>query len=361
MAHVAESILPGHDRRGTTRGGAELDRHLPDGVNHTTPHVERAKLGRRCGLGGHCGLVCTNAHGRRRPFQGGEVGGGDIANVHEVPALGTVFKYARGLSPLKRRPKQRRDARVRRVLRHPGAVDVVVAQRSDPCAGRPGPRRGEVFLAEFAARVHVARIDGVLLRDQHRRQRRAGRLIDGVKSARVEVGRTARRGPGKPVRALIAALPVDNHRRRQNQTTDARARHRGQKYRGPDLVAVDVVRRIGEVDTKADLRGLMADDVDAIEGRSTGGGIGDVADQQLDPRVDRRWASVHIGAQRVEHPHAVAAFERSGDDGAADETGSAGHEHVRSELVRGEQRGRRAHRVAVPAAGRFSGGNSNSG
>ena len=84
-----------------------------------------------------------------------EVGPRDVGDVHEVAGLAAVLEDLRRLAALERGAEQRRDAGVRGVPRHPGAVDVVVAQRHRRGAGLAHPRRGVVLLGDLAGGVDV--------------------------------------------------------------------------------------------------------------------------------------------------------------------------------------------------------------
>ena len=77
---------------------------------------------------------------------------------------------------------------------------------------------------------------------------------------------------------------------------------------------------VGATDAEADLRRLVADGVDALQGAGDRLGIADVADEPLGPGRDRA-----VGAE-VEDAHGLAAREQGVDDVGADEPGSAGDE-----------------------------------
>ena len=73
--------------------------------------------------------------------QGEHVRPGDVGHVHEVAQLAAVLEHRRCLAAPVGAAEQARNAGVRRVLRHPGAVHVVVPERRGGAAGvLPGVR-----------------------------------------------------------------------------------------------------------------------------------------------------------------------------------------------------------------------------
>ena len=70
-----------------------------------------------------------------------------------------------------------------------------------------------------------------------------------LEDAGVEVGARARQRVDRAVfGAVVAALPVDDHRRRQHQPSAARGEHLGEQHRGAVVVVAAVGRRVGGVD-----------------------------------------------------------------------------------------------------------------
>ncbi len=91
----------------------------------------------------------------------------------------------------------------------------------------------------------------------------------------------------------------------------------------PRSLELHVVGRVVEVDAEPDLRGLVHDDVDPVHGPIGRRTIAHVADHQVDGGIHLRGSAVHVGAQRVEHPHVGAAGQQVAHDRAADESGTA--------------------------------------
>ena len=84
VSHVSESV-PAHDlRRRPVHRLGERDRHVSHGVRIAAGDID-----------------CRRQ--RRLGRQGGDVGGRDVADVHEVAPLATVLEHPGRLAPLERR------------------------------------------------------------------------------------------------------------------------------------------------------------------------------------------------------------------------------------------------------------------
>ncbi len=109
--------------------------------------------------------------------------------------------------------------------------------------------------------------------------------------------------------------------------------HAREHVRGAGVVRRDVVGGVLEVDTEADLRRLVADDVDALECRFERGAVADVAVHERQALLlvgadDLGGVAVHVVAQRVEDADLVALGEGAADDRGADEARAAGDEQA---------------------------------
>ena len=154
VAHVAEPVVPGDDRRGPFSAWASA-RAMSPTVRGVPEPTLKARTPDTCCLAGE--------HGRGR----------DVAHMHEVAALSAVLEHLRRFAAPQRRGEDRRHARIGRVARHAGAVDVVIAHRRDRAAGDARPVAGVELLRHLAARIGVARIERRVLADQRGRERRA--------------------------------------------------------------------------------------------------------------------------------------------------------------------------------------------
>ena len=164
------------------------------------------------------------------------VGPGHVGDVHEVAHLRAVLEDPRRLAALERRAEHRGDAGVRRVLRHPRPVDVVVAQRDRRRAGLPRPRGGVVLLRDLAGGVAAARVEPGVLVDQLPVQRATavgtGAVeLPGLQGRRPRVAPAAGgRAPGRrsgPRRRRPSTRPAPAGRRRPRSSWPAARRWPG--------------------------------------------------------------------------------------------------------------------------------------
>jgi hypothetical protein len=142
----------------------------------------------------------------------------------------------------------------------------------------------------------------------------------------IQVGAGARqRVDGPVVGAVVAALAVDHHRRRQHQTLAAGGEHLGEQHRGAVVVVAGVGRRVGGIDARADDGGLVAHHVDAREQRRQGGRVADV--EHL--AVGRRFGAGAVRGRehRVDGDHVVAGVAQSGPHPGPDEARRAGQQN----------------------------------
>ena len=197
---------------------------------------------------------------------GREVGRGDVVDVHEVAHLPAVLEDPRRLAALERRAEHRGHPGVRRVPRHPRAVDVVVAQRDHepPPACAPRPRRSAPARPCWRRSGCAGRAG----RPRRPAPSRAAPPQTGQWFSKSPASRsTGARGGGtcRPVLgAGVAALAVDHHRRRQHQPVDAGVVHRRRaapRCRRSLWEAYD--GQVGDADPGPDQRRLVADHVDA--------------------------------------------------------------------------------------------------
>ena len=163
-----------------------------------------------------------------------------------------------------------------------------------------GVGRAEAFLGELRRGVHVARVEPVIL--GHRlgvewpAAARARRLV----APGVEVGDGARAGTDHAVGdAAVPALAVDDHARRQHDAPgEAALVQRAQQARRAAVVARHVLVDVGEVDAEADLGGLVAHGVDAVEDADPRAGVADVGPAVL--RRRREVGRLAVVRRRVE-------------------------------------------------------------
>jgi hypothetical protein len=95
------------------------------------------------------------------------------------------------------------------------------------------------------------------------------------------------------------------------------SREGAQQHRGAEIIVGGVVDDVEEVDAEADHPGLVADVVDAAQGRCDGLGIPDVG-----------------ALSRVEHARVVPGGVERLDDVRADEAGASGDEDEHRRSVR---------------------------
>ncbi len=182
----------------------------------------------------------------------------------------------RGGSPRERAAKDAGDARVRRVVRHSGTVDIVIAQRC--CANLVVLARecaAEMFLVELGRGVDVAGVDGGGLGHGDRRERRAAHGARWLEVALFQCAdRAFARAHGAVFRARIRAFAVHDHAAREDEPArEPRVVQRAQQHRRPEVVVRDVLGDVAEVDAEADHGGLMADGIDAADGLGDERGI----------------------------------------------------------------------------------------
>src|SRR5271165_3825635 len=139
MAHIAAAVLAGNNRRhrGISRF-AQLRRDLHDGNRLSGADIR----------GGEPAAV--NGHRRH-------VGRRDVVDVYEVPHLAAVFENLWPFTVFECRAEDRGDPGIRRVARHVGAVDVVIAQRGHRPARRLRPGQRVMLLRGLAGGVQAAR------------------------------------------------------------------------------------------------------------------------------------------------------------------------------------------------------------
>jgi hypothetical protein len=122
-------------------------------------------------------------------------------------------------------------------------------------------------------------------------------------------------------------LAVHDHRRRQDQTSDAGRGHGAQQDRRAEVVVGDEVGQVAEVDAETDHRGLVQHRVDARQAAGHQGAVADVTGDELYPRVRWRWVPRPGRRQeRVECADLDAFVEQRGADGGADEACPSGDE-----------------------------------
>ncbi len=321
---IAEPVLTGYLRLRPAERAGELGRQFADAARGAAGDVERPERS-CCWVGG--------------PRRGCDVRLRHVADMNEITELPTVLEDLRYLPAGQRRTEDRGDPGVGGVDRHPGAIDVVVAQRGDGPARHPCPRRRKVLLHELGRRVHVARIRRSILADQAGQQGRAAVRAARLEPASRQISHQPRARTPRPVqRALVTPLAVDHHRGCEHKPPYARCRHLGQQHRGAEIISAHILRSVGEAGTEADHRRLMADEVDAPKRRCdgfriahiradevprAGGGLVGWGGRTARPRLVR-------GDQRAEHiepGHRVTFGGKGVHDVRADETRSAGNQY----------------------------------
>ncbi|GAB3898907.1 hypothetical protein GCM10027612_57920 [Microbispora bryophytorum subsp. camponoti] len=170
-----------------------------------------------------------------------------------------------------------------------------------------------MLLGELARGVRVAWIGRDVLVHGPRRQRPPAARAHRLEPPRGQVLLVPGAGAHAAVlRAVVDALAVDHHGRRQDQPGDPAPRHRGEQHRGPERVDRHVVGEVLDVDAEADLGRLVHDGVGAVQG---------ALDGVLVPHVTG--SDVRAAAQ-VEAPHLVPGVAQQPGDVSPDETGRAG-------------------------------------
>ncbi len=112
----------------------------------------------------------------------------DVADVHEVAGLASVLEDLGRVPRCERAAKHARNSRVRRVARHPGAVDVVVPQRGDAHTRVfAGEAPTQMLLMELRRRVDVARVDGRTLGHRQWYERRTAPRTRRFETTRTEI------------------------------------------------------------------------------------------------------------------------------------------------------------------------------
>jgi len=242
-------------------------------------------------------LATLKAPGTASGGQRQDVRAGDVAHVDEVAQLPAVLEHAWGAPGRERAREDRRDAGVRRVPRHPGSVDVVVAQRRHGHPGLAAERRREMLLVKLRRGVDVARVAGRILGDAARLKRRAALRAGRFEATRGEVYLAPRRRHDEAVLGTrVASLAVDDHARREHEpAAEARACKLAQQDGGSEVVVGGVVGDVADVGPEADHRGLVANMIDAVQRGRDGGAVAHVAVDELG-----------VGSEVVGSPTAVS-------------------------------------------------------
>ena len=171
-----------------------------------------------------------------------------------------------------------------------------------------------MLLGQLGGGVHGAGVGGSVLADRPGGQRPPARRAQRFEAARVQVGDGPRARPHHAVeRALVPALPVHDHRAREDEPPYAGSGHGGEQDGGPEVVAGDVLRRVGDAVAEPDHGRLVTDGVDAREGTGDGRGV------------------AHIGAgilPDVVHERFVAVCPQGVHDMGPDEPGTAGDQYT---------------------------------
>ncbi len=235
--------------------------------------------------------------------------------MDEVPPLAAVLVHRGGLTAGQRGAEEGGDTGVRGVAWHPRPVDVVVAQRDGPAAGRAGPRGGEMFLGEFGRGIHIAGVDGRVLADQARPQGCRADRTARLEPARVQIGHRPRPGTHHPVFGTgVAALPVDHHRPGEHQRPDPGLGHLRQQHGRAQVVAADVGGRIREVLAQAHHRRLVAHRVHPVQRPGDRRPVPYVRDDPPLARPRRRRLWMGGRQQRIEDDHFMSPRLQHGDD-----------------------------------------------
>ena len=312
MAHVAEAVAAG-DLGLDVAAGAACDQR------RDVADADRVPRGHVVGAVVALGLL------EHRP-QRGLVGARDVVDVHEVAHLPAVLEDLGRLAALERGAEHRRHPRVGRVARHPGAVDVVVAQRQGRGAGLAHPGDGVVLLGDLAGGVAGARLEARVLVDQRPGQRLAADRAGVLEAAGLQ--RLAGAG-GRHLLAVlgagVATLAVDDHARGLHQPVHARLVHRREQHRRAQVVVARVERQVGDGDAGPDHGGLVAHHVDPAQ--QVGPRVG-VAHVELVGAGGGAGRAVGLLEHQVDAHHLVAGGLEALGDGAADEAGRSGQQDL---------------------------------
>src|SRR5690606_7106433 len=151
----------------------------------------------------------------------------------------------------------------------------------------------------------------------------------------VEIGGGPWSWPYGPVPgARVVSLAVDDHGPGEHEAPDAGLRHGGEQHGGAQVVARDVLRRVGDALAEPDHGGLVADGVHAGQGAADGCRV--------------RHVGAGIRAQ-VEHGRFVSALLQGGDDLGSDEAGAAGDQYAHAATLGPRRGGTRGPRPYVTA------------
>jgi len=228
-----------------------------------------------------------------------------VRDVHEVPHLPAVLEHLRRTLVLHGGPEECGHAGVRAVAGHSRAVDVVVAKRDRRRVGLAGPGGGVVLLSHLARRVAAARVERRVLVDERPGQRAPAARAPVVEIAACEGLRRTVHGPlAAVVSALVAPLAVDDHRRGEDQTVEALARHGGEEGCRAEVVVGGVGGQVRDVHAGTHESGLVAHHVDPAEELSPLVGLAHV--QPVQPLGSGGLVAVRLGEEYVDRHHVVA-------------------------------------------------------
>ena len=321
MPDVAEPVLAGDHGGGAAVGVGQRRRQFAHGARGAAAYVvgaQRAWPDR--------GIASCDRLGRSHG------GGGNVADVDEVPPLRPVLEDPRRAAGRQGGTEERRHPGVRRVAGHPRAVHVVIAQRHRLPLGHPGPRCRR----------------GAPARPWWRRRRCAARAAPPrapapVPAARRSVRSAARTCPRRGRRPAAAAAwrrararrTSRRPRRRRPSTRRARAcaRPRGpSRPAGPRSPGRCTRRRAERRRSRRQARPSPRGGRPRPrrERRVDRRGVADVAVDELEAGITaerRDPAGVDARQQRVKHPDLMTCARERLDNVGSDKAGAAGHQY----------------------------------
>ena len=262
-------------------------------------------------------------------LHGQQVGADDVPHVGEVAALPAVLVEHGGLTVEEPAGEDGGHSRVGVREGLPRAIGVEVAQGDRGKAVGAADGETELLLVALGHGVDRGGREPLRFRGRQGLHGRSALRAEQLPQALPQLVLSAERGiNGTAVGAAVGALPVDGHRRGDQQLLDPmvalgeQLQQGGGAQRVGCCVGGDLVHAL----TDAHARGLVEDDLHALQGSSEGGAVLDVADLQLDRAIERLrkapFRAVHLGFKGVVDPDGVAGLQQGLDKMPADEPGA---------------------------------------
>jgi hypothetical protein len=192
---------------------------------------------------------------------------GDVSYVDKVSGLPTVFVDKRRIPGLERGTEHSRHPGIRGGAGHVVPIDVVIAQRRNRATSGQRPGQSKILLCQLARCVQASGPERSVLADELPRDRLVGVRAATIEHTSAQVGLPAQRGNDKPMAfASVMPIAVDHHGRGKNESSTTGAMHSREDHGGSEIIVAGECGRIVGIDPGTHHRGLMTDDVDALEG-----------------------------------------------------------------------------------------------